>query len=131
MRFTMVGLAALLSACASTSGPRLGDEFTLRVGQSAAISELNLWMRFIQVTADSRCPTNVTCVWAGDGAVLIEVAPLNGDSHESELHTNLEPSSIALGKATLQLVRLDPYPANPGSIAPGDYIVTLRTHSVR
>jgi len=130
MRFTIIGLAALLSACGSTSGPRLGDEFTLRVGQSAAISELNLWMRFIQVTADSRCPTSVTCVWAGDGAVLIEVAPLNGDSQESELHTNLEPSSIALGKATLQLVRLDPYPATPGSIAPGDYVVTLRTQSV-
>ena len=101
MRFAIIGLAALLAACNSTGAPRLGDEFTLRVGQSAAISELNLWMRFIEVTADSRCPANVTCVWEGDGAVLIEVAPLNGDSKESELHTSIVISpEIAMAKST-------------------------------
>ena len=129
MRFAIIGLAALLAACNSTGAPRLGDEFTLRVGQSAAISELNLWMRFIEVTADSRCPANVTCVWEGDGAVLIEVAPLNGDSKESELHTSIEPRTLSLGKVTLQLVKLEPYPATPASIPPGDYVVTLRTQS--
>jgi hypothetical protein len=130
MRFAILGLAALLPGCSSAAAPGLGDEFTLRVGQSAAITELGLWMRFNQVVDDSRCPANVVCVWEGDGAVLMEVAPLNGDSKESVLHTSVEPHSIPLGRAELRLVKLDPYPAASGAIDPNAYVVTLTTRLV-
>lgn len=130
MRFLMVGLTALLAACNSAAAPRLGDEFTLRVGQSASIPEINLWMRFIKIVNDSRCPSTVECVVEGDGSVLIEVAPLNGDSKEDTLHTSLGASTIPLGRAELRLVKLDPYPTTSGSIAPGDYILTLATRAV-
>jgi hypothetical protein len=130
MRFSLLGLAAILVACNSAAAPRLGDEFTLRAGQSASITELGLWMRFNRVVADSRCPADAMCIWAGDGAVLLEVASLNGDSKEDTLHTNLDPSSVLLSRAELRLVRLEPYPAASGSIPPGDYIVTLATRSV-
>lgn len=130
LRLSVLGFAALLVACDSAAAPRLGDEFTLRVGQSASIPEINLWMRFIKVVADSRCPGDVTCVWAGDGAVLLEVAPLNGDSKEDTLHTTLDPHSIPLGSAELRLVHLQPYPYTYRPIAPGDYVVTLVTQSV-
>jgi hypothetical protein len=131
LRFSILAVAALLAACSSAAGPGLGDQFTLRVGQSASITELGLWMRFIQVVDDSRCPASVTCVWGGDGAVLVEVAPLNGDAKESVLHTDIDPRSIPLGRAELRLVKLDPYPATPGSIPSGDYVVTLTTRLVQ
>lgn len=127
MRLSIVGLTSLLLACSSAAGPRPGDEFTLRIGESTAITELGIWLRFIQVVEDSRCPSDVVCAWAGDGAVLIEVAPLNGDSKEDTLHTTLDPHSIPLGRAELQLVHLAPYPVTSRPIAPGDYTVTLVT----
>lgn len=130
MRFSIVGLAALLAACNAAAAPRLGDEFTLRVGQSASIPEINLWMRFIKIVNDSRCPSTVECVVEGDGSVLIEVAPLNGDSKEDTLHTTLDPRSIPLDRAELRLVKLEPYPGTTGPIAPGDYFVTLATRAV-
>jgi hypothetical protein len=130
MRFSILGLAALLAACTSAAGPGLGDEFALRVGQSASIAELGVWMRFHRVVEDSRCPASVVCVWEGDGAALLEIAPLNGDSKESVLHTNLDPRSIPLGRAELRLVKLEPYPATPGSILPADYVLTLTTRLV-
>lgn len=130
MRLSIIALAGLLAACSSAAGPRLGDSFTLRVGETASITELGLWMRFIQVVDDSRCPASVTCIWEGDGAVLIEVAPLNGDSKESVLHTNAGPNSIPLGQAEVRLVKLEPYPATSGSIPAGDYILTLTTRLV-
>ena len=130
MRALMIGVLSLLLACRSAAGPNLGDQFTLAVGQSATIADLGLWMRFIQVAEDSRCPTQVVCVWAGDAAAVIEVAPLNGDSKEDTLHTTLEPQRIPLGPAELRLVRLDPYPATPNSIPAGAYIATLATRAV-
>ncbi len=30
-------------------------------------------IRFIEVVSDSRCPKDVTCVWAGEAKVLIEI----------------------------------------------------------
>jgi len=130
MRFVMLASAALLVACRNAAAPRLGEEFTLRVGESASISELGLWMRFIQVTADSRCPGDVTCVWAGDGAVLLETAPLNGDSKEDTVHTTLDPHTIPLGTHELRLVELKPHPLTSRPIAPGDYVVTLIAQTV-
>ena len=125
MRLSIVGLSSLLLACIATAGPKLGDEFTLRVGERAAITALGLSLRFIQVVGDSRCPADAVCTWAGDGAVLIEVAPLNGDAKEDTVHTTLDPHSIPLGRAQLQLVRLAPYPVSSRPIAPGEYTVTL------
>jgi hypothetical protein len=46
------------------------------------------------------------------------------------LHTNLDPRSIPFGQAEVRLVQLDPYPAKPGSIPPGDYVLTLATRLV-
>jgi hypothetical protein len=129
MRLAILSLVAVLAGCNSPAAPGLGDQFTLRVGESAALTELGLSIQFTRVVDDSRCPANAVCVWQGDGAVLLEISPLNGDanSKESVLHTSVEPHSIPVGRAELRLVKLDPYPAAPGSIDPNAYVVTLTT----
>jgi hypothetical protein len=47
----------------STSPPnevKLGQEFTLNIGQSVNVSSENLTIQFAQVISDSRCPQGVT-----------------------------------------------------------------------
>jgi len=44
----------------------------------------------LKVVDDSRAPSVAPVRWQGDGAVVIEVAPLNGDSKEDTLHTTLD-----------------------------------------
>lgn len=125
----LLATAPLLAACGSATGPEVGEEFELRVGERATLAELRLYVRFIQVTDDSRCPTRAECVWAGDGAVLLEIAPQDGDAYELTLHTLLDPKVASLGGVELSLVRLDPYPESPGSILPHEYVVTLTTRA--
>ena len=43
----------------------LSDIFTIGVGQSARITGEDMVITFDEVIGDSRCPQNVTCVWAG------------------------------------------------------------------
>lgn len=43
----------------------LNDMFTLKIGQSATISEENIEIELIEIIGDSRCPKDVTCIWAG------------------------------------------------------------------
>ncbi len=65
-------LILLLSSCGSNE-QNIGEEFTLHVGETADIRGESLQIRFIEISEDSRCPRDVTCVWEGRAIVNIEV----------------------------------------------------------
>jgi hypothetical protein len=50
-----------------------GRNFTLAIGQSATIVDEKLGIKFLDVTEDSRCPKNVTCIWEGRVTCSLEV----------------------------------------------------------
>ena len=122
------GFTTILVACDDEpTGPKPGESFTLEVGEKATLDAVQTSVRFLAVAEDSRCPSQAQCVWAGDGAVVLEIAPATGDAAEHALHTNPEsgPGAVALAGYELTLLRLDPYPEIPGDIAPGAYRATL------
>lgn len=122
-------LLALGVGCSEPAAPQLGREFQLHVGENTILADVGLRVAFIGVSQDSRCPLQAMCVWAGDAAVLVETAPFPDvvatDSRTDTLHTNLEPKALPLGAVELVLVRLDPYPEAPSSVAADAYVVTL------
>ena len=52
---------------------KLGLPFRLAIGQTARLDSLDLEIIFTQVSADSRCPSDVQCIWAGQVVVVVEV----------------------------------------------------------
>ncbi len=118
-----VGL--LLGCSSDPTGPEPGESFTLKPGERVTLPLVDTYVRFQQVAGDSRCPVRAQCVWAGDGAAVFEIAPMEGDAMEHTLHTNEGPKAVVLGRYELELVELSPYPEVPGSIAPDDYRATL------
>ena len=124
---TAPALALLaLAACSSTSpaSPTPVDrELTLAAGETTRVSE-GVSLKFIGVPADSRCPGDAICVWAGDATVRVEVTANRGRA-EGELHTaNNQP--VSHDGLTISLISLDPYPFHTRPIQPGDYRATLR-----
>jgi hypothetical protein len=86
-------IIVLLSGCARPTGEinaNLGEKFSLAIGQGASIIGENLKVRFIEVTADSRCPQGVTCFWAGEASSLIEIT-YSGSTYSKTL-TQPSPS---------------------------------------
>jgi hypothetical protein len=71
---SMLALITLLvlfpSACSSGASGEvkaaLNQEFRLSPGQTASLAAEGLKIKFESVTADSRCPQGVTCIWAGE-----------------------------------------------------------------
>jgi hypothetical protein len=116
----LVGLA--LSACSggTTQG---GSEFVLTVGQTVWVDSL-LRLTVTGVPADSRCPTSVTCVWAGDGTVAIAYSLGMGAAYPDTLHTTLQPHTARFGGYAITLLDLMPYPESP--VPPNAYAVRLR-----
>ena len=66
----------LLVGCAGNAEfrSRLGEEFSLRIGQSVVITGEDLEIRFVEVSEDSRCPKGVTCVWEGRVTAVVEIS---------------------------------------------------------
>lgn len=83
----------------------------VKLGQSAGFE--NQSVQFAKVISDSRCPKNVTCVWAGEAKVLINIFKneVLVESREIVLApgTEVEPL-LSLENKKVGIYSLDPYP---------------------
>jgi hypothetical protein len=125
---TALVFAAGLVACGASSPTKADDfalatEFTLAPGQTAKARGADLEVGFVEVTEDSRCPRDVTCVWAGE--VKIRVSVRSG-SAEATRHEVLESESVVAGGYRVAVVRVEPARVSTRPIAAGDYRATLR-----
>ena len=106
---------------------RLNKEFTLSEEQRVTLKGISFWIKFVAVESDSRCPSDVNCVWAGNAAVQVEVST----GRRSKTLTFNTGRSAALVSAIeyksyrIKLVDLSPYPRSDRKIARGDYAATL------
>lgn len=82
-------------------------------------------LKFEGVGADSRCPVDAICVWAGDGEIFLKVSSDNS-SHRHMLHTNLEPREVSVNGYRIQLVDLFPAQKTDRRISQSDYNIDLR-----
>jgi hypothetical protein len=98
-------------------------EVVLAPGERASIEGVSLEVRFEGVTSDSRCPTDVDCIHAGDAVAQITVT--GDDTATYDLHT-ASPQSVRHGDLTIALVALQPQPLSERRIAPEEYRATIR-----
>lgn len=125
-----VPAAALAFACAGDpTGPGVGEEFALEPGERVLLPT-EVYVRFLRVPQDSRCPIRAQCVWLGDAEVVLELAAVDGDAAQYILHTNEEAGAraVALGPRELTLLRLDPWPEIPAGVAREEYRAVLVLH---
>lgn len=101
---------------------------TLALGESREIEgREGLHLRFVRVTEDSRCPTGVTCVWAGRARVELELGSADGEPETFELEieggaaAEVERSGLRIGAE-----RLDPHPRSDRATEPASYRLTVR-----
>jgi len=92
-----------------SSHPNLGEEFELAVHQTAQIRAENISVTFQQVLEDSRCPIDVTCIWAGIAEVSLRVA-VSGSERELSLSTSPPENSAVFENYKFWLIRLRPVP---------------------
>ncbi len=128
-------LVIFIVAVACASGPTASDAgeispavpFRLAVGEQARLESEDLTVRFTMVVGDSRCPSDVTCIWAGDAEV--EMRLTQGEQTTSvSLHTNGGkdyPRTAEAYGCTMSLEDLEPYPSSKGKIAPEGYVAKL------
>jgi hypothetical protein len=141
-RHTGLGLALiLLAGCSGTPAevgpdadagrtiPQEDGTFTLGVGDWAELPDAGLEIRLIEVADDSRCPVDVTCVWAGDAVTAIEVVHA-GVEYAFGLHVNpgeaTGPGQVEVAGYRIELESLAPAPKSGLPIPQAEYRAGFR-----
>jgi hypothetical protein len=121
-------LPALAACDSSPAGPStdvpLGEEFTLKPGEWAAVQGTDLRVSFDKVVEDSRCPADVVCIRAGEAVVALQASGKDGNT-QVQLRTVEGGNEASAGAYRVRLARVEPYPLASRPIAPADYRTVL------
>lgn len=127
--FSMVCMGSCgMPAPTAPKNVALGQDFELAPTQMATVGDTGLTVGFERVASDSRCPTDVVCIWEGDAAALVTAVQPPRETARLQLHTSgqLGPREARYGDFTIALVTLRPQPRSTGPIEPTAYRLTLR-----
>ncbi|MFB3133296.1 MAG: hypothetical protein ACE10K_12315 [Rhodothermales bacterium] len=133
-----------LAGCAilddnDSAAPEAEDVVVLQEGQRIALPAFEATLTFVEKTEDSRCASNVVCIWEGRVKILLDVARSGQGSATFELvgfvdADGNDPSSEpgvtreALG-LRFTLERVDPYPID--GVEPTDPVTaTIRVEAL-
>ncbi len=128
-----IGIAIVVWACLfsgvvsaqESNTPNLGEEFELAVNQTAQITAENISVTFQKVLEDSRCPIDVTCIWAGLAEVSLRVA-VSGKEKDISLSTPPAENSTVVENYIFGLIGVRPVPRADQNIDSSAYSVTMR-----
>jgi hypothetical protein len=136
-RFVVTSLTILVTlvGCAAAHGPSQTEEgrrqasdgrITLAPGQSAAVSDGQLQLRFDDVRRDSRCPTGEQCVAAGSADVVISVTGPRGTTAYTLTGGAGQPASVTHDGEVIALLELQPVPKGTRQIPRAEYRATFQ-----
>ncbi len=119
----LVFLPLLLFAQEEPKEEKIETHRELQMGQEFAGDGVGI--EFLKVISDSRCPRQVTCIWAGEAEVLLGIS-VNGKYFEKIVAFSGMGAELQLpGQAGLLISNLDPYPETAKGIAPEDYCLSF------
>lgn len=109
-----------------TEAGSMNLQFKLAIGETLTLADGGS-ITFDAVTEDSRCPTEVDCFWSGQIIIDLTITTLEGQSEQVSLTLIQEKSDPATVSAyIITLIRVDPYPKQPGDVDPGSYVASLQ-----
>lgn len=120
-------LPVFFSSCSSSvkvenAKAKLGEQFTLKIGQTAEIEGEYIAIQFVEVTADSRCPNYAKCVVAGEAKCRMRMTIM--DSPAEMILTQLGGTASTGTDYFINFkidFKLEPYPEMGVTMAPAEY----------
>jgi hypothetical protein len=121
-------LIVALAACHSNGAPvpraaGLNQEVQLAPREQVAYEQQGLTLEFVRVSEDSRCPSDTTCVWAGEVKVQVETRLDTAGPVQHEIKAG---EHATVGAFRVVVVDVQPVPVSTRQIPQEEYRVTLK-----
>lgn len=108
-----------------------GNQFNLKLNQSAIINSGEVQVTFLEVTEDSRCPSDLNCFWAGQIEVSVNILENGHDLGFLRLVNNESRKDLAIkriSKYLIEFMKAEPFPKRNQHIELSDYIISLTVY---
>lgn len=115
---TILGLGSITMA-------QKTQELTLKRGQQKSAANGEVILKFLSVTEDSRCPTDVNCIWAGNAKVEVLITDKHGFSKKVIMNSTVGPKGDQHNGWAIYLSSLTPSPKSGKTIKQRNYIATF------
>ena len=102
----------------------------VQVQINKAVTSDGLKIEFVELVEDSRCPTDVECVWAGNAKIKVRVTK-NGKSQLLALEMVTKGMKPNFGNYRLKLKALTPEPRSNVRINRNGYVATIEVTKVK
>jgi hypothetical protein len=119
-----VTFAAMTDSVTSVNGIK----FPLKINQTIYLESNSIKIKFLNVTADSRCPSGVQCIWQGETKVIVNISKDDQDLGNFNLICRAGEPNLGtqiFGGHLIQVVQVDPYPTSGKKIPLSDYVATF------
>jgi len=117
--FAIIGLATIGMA-------QQTETLTIKRGQQKKAADSGITLKFVSVLEDSRCPTDVNCIWEGNAKIEVIISDKNGGSKKSVMNTT---SGGPLGDQhngwAIYLTSLTPLPKGTKATKQKSYVATF------
>ncbi len=132
MKKSLLAYLILFSAFAfgqknSVEAPKIA----VKVPKGETVVLKGVSIKFLEVLEDSRCPTGVTCIWAGRAKVKVEVTA-NGKQEEKiltfgEVKAGEEKNTNIYSSPTFAIngLKLNPYPTSESAGKIKNYVLLI------
>ena len=131
----------LILVCLIVFSNLLFSQDSLQVKTPIIVSKLNLGkclkfenikVKFVEVLQDSRCPKGVTCIWAGEVIVLVDIFKKGKKIESKKVTINYKaPIKSRFGNLYasddlfISGINVQPYPVYDKKIKPEEYYIQL------
>jgi len=104
----------------------LGDTLTLNYKDKFVTQANDFWVSFDSVVADSRCPIDVECIWAGNAEIGFSAGTeLENRFFVLNTHPYRSRDTIMFFHH-ISLISVDPYPHSDSLYSASDYSVKIK-----
>lgn len=103
--------------------PQLNSPIALHVNESTFLETENLQITLNNID-DSRCPADVTCIWAGEAKAHLSLMH-NEKSGNLTLSTMDKSNTSSFDGYLFSMLKVDPYPVSTENITDADYLATI------
>ena len=123
----VLATAAVMLACAghAPTSVRSMETLALKAGQERQLAGSAVFIAMVKVEEDSRCPSDVQCIWSGNGVISIAMRAGSDSATTYRLNTIVGPQKITALGYEVTLDSLTPYPRMSRPFPKSDYVAYL------
>ena len=101
------------------------ETLILKRGQQKSTAKGEVILKFLSVIEDSRCPTDVNCVWVGNAKIEVLITDKRGGSKKAVMNTTTGQLGDQHNGYAIYLTSLTPSPKNGKKIKQRNYVATF------